>query len=153
GIGVPIESAVSLNLVGRVPLLVEIFAVLRLHRGRIARAVGEGNSFGSDQHGRCGHQKTDTQELGLGCRMSCLPGTWASPRAWNEAVSSLRQREHGECSAERGVVAQRGVTTHGTETLRRLSQAGRETDACPAADTGQHGDILLAVMLVGRARA
>ena len=61
----------------------------------------------------------------------------------------LRQREHGECPAECGVVAQRRVTTDGTKTCAWVSQAGREANTCPPADTGQHGNVLLTAMLVG----
>src|SRR5215475_10495324 len=65
-------------------------------------------------------------------------------------AGSLRQSEHRERSAERGIVAQRCVATHGPETFVRLGQTGCEADACPAADAGEHCDILPAALLIGR---
>src|ERR1700740_2692710 len=65
-------------------------------------------------------------------------------------TGSLRQSEHRERSAERGVVAQRCVATDAAEAIGRIGQTGRETDTGPAADAGQHGNELPAAMLIGR---
>src|SRR5581483_3001534 len=62
GIGVPIDRAVRLNLVGRVSLLIEIFAVLVLDRRWITGSVGESISADSEQNRRRGHKADDTQE-------------------------------------------------------------------------------------------
>ena len=59
-----------------------------------------------------------------------------------EAVGLLRQCEHREGSAQRGIVAQRGVTTDGAEACSRIGQSCRKADTGPAADAGQHCDIL-----------
>src|SRR5690242_3584779 len=73
------------------------------------------------------------------------------PHAPDEVVSSLlRQREYGERSTKRGVVAQRGVTTDCAKSVSRIGEAGRKADACPTANAGQHGHVLLAAMLIGR---
>src|SRR4249919_2063368 len=68
-------------------------------------------------------------------------------RGW---VSSLRQREHRQCSAERRVVAERSVAADGAEASGRIGQAGRKTDTRPATDAGQYRDILPAALLIGR---
>src|SRR6476660_9636192 len=61
-------------------------------------------------------------------------------------VSSLRQREHGECSAKRRVVAQRSVAADRAEAVGRIGQAGCKADTRPAADAGKHRDILPAAL-------
>src|SRR5450755_319773 len=62
----------------------------------------------------------------------------------------LRQRENREAAAERGIVAERRIATDGAETGSRVGQTGREANAGPATDTGQHCDVLLAAVLIGR---
>src|SRR4051794_24918414 len=73
-----------------------------------------------------------------------------SMRRSQRGLSLLRQRERGECTTERGVVAQRRVAADRAETGVGVGQAGREADAGPAADTRQHRNVLPAVVLVGR---
>src|SRR5215468_12262548 len=65
-------------------------------------------------------------------------------------TSSLRQSEHRECSAERGIVAQRCVATDGTEAGGRIGQTGCQANTRPAADARKHCDILPAALLIGR---
>src|SRR5215471_15439577 len=69
---------------------------------------------------------------------------------WFRRRVSLRQAEHGERSAERGVVAQRGIAADGTQAVGRVGQTGREPDPGPSTDARENGDVLLAVVLVGR---
>src|SRR6267378_5389452 len=78
------------------------------------------------------------------------PGTWSnSTRRNNFLISSLRQREHREVAAERGVVAQRRVAANSAETRGWIGQTGREADAGPAADPGQYRHVLPAALLIG----
>src|SRR5579859_4101894 len=72
------------------------------------------------------------------------------PRAGMRLLSSLRQSEHGECSTERGIVAQCRVAADRAETRGWVGQAGRKANTCPTADAGQNGNVLPAVMLVCR---
>src|ERR1700743_3819861 len=72
-IGVPIDRTVGLGLVGRVTVLIEVLAVFRFYRGRIARTIGEGGPTDSEQHGRCGHKIDDTQKLIPWLSMSRTP--------------------------------------------------------------------------------
>src|SRR6516165_7338845 len=65
------------------------------------------------------------------------------------ALRGSLQREHRELAAERGIVAQRGVTAHCAEAVMRVGETSRKANAGPAADTRQHRDVLLAAMLVG----
>src|SRR5205823_14646081 len=59
------------------------------------------------------------------------------------------QREHRELAAERGIIAERGVTAHGAQAVMRVGQTSGKANPGPAAYTGQHGDVLLATVLVG----
>src|ERR1700752_732075 len=92
-------------------------------------------------------------------------------------TGSLRQSEHRERSAERGVVAKGSVTADGAKTggvhvplggfqctahrctarsvlpfsrTLRAHQPGRQADTGPAAHAGQHGYLLPATLLKGR---
>ena len=60
-----------------------------------------------------------------------------------------RQREDRKLAAERGVVAQRGITAHCAQAVMRIGETSGKADPGPAAYTGQHGDVLLATVLVG----
>src|SRR5215216_3379585 len=57
-----------------------------------------------------------------GARMCPRAGTVQSFRC----QPSLRQREHRECSAERGVVAQAGIAADRAKTGGRVGEAGRQ---------------------------
>src|SRR5256885_14546478 len=70
----------------------------------------------------------------------------ASERGWH----LLRQRKHRECSAQRRVVAQRGVAADCAEAFGWFGQTCGKADTRPAADAGQHGHILPAALLIGR---
>src|SRR2546430_8959208 len=59
------------------------------------------------------------------------------------------QCEHGELAAERCIILQGGITTHGAQTFGGFRQASGKTDTSPAADAGQDRNILLATMLIG----
>src|SRR5258706_5974113 len=103
-------------------------------------------------------------------------GAWSgSTRRDDLLVSSLRQREHRERSAKRGVVAKGSIATDGAEargvhvslgglqctacrctacsalpfscTLRG-QQPRRKADACPTADAGQYRHVLFAALLI-----
>src|SRR6202047_2667616 len=65
-------------------------------------------------------------------------------------LSSLRQCEHRQRAAERGIIAQRRIAAHRAETRGRIGQARRKPDARPAADPGQHRNELPPALLVGR---
>src|SRR5262245_27675084 len=66
------------------------------------------------------------------------------------AIGSVsRQLEHGELAAKRRVVAQGRITADSAQAVGWVRQARRKTDARPAADAGENGDILLAAVLVG----
>src|SRR5215472_5054334 len=58
------------------------------------------------------------------------------------------QREHRELSAERGVVAQRGITAHCAQADMRIGQTSGMPHPGPPTETRQQGDVLLASMLV-----
>src|SRR5207342_3688618 len=77
-------------------------------------------------------------------------GAWSNSARRRGWVSSLRQREHRQCSAERRVVAERSVAADGAEASGRIGQAGRKTDTRPSTDAGQYCDILPAALLIGR---
>src|SRR6266404_4571233 len=105
-------------------------------------------------------------------------GAWSgSTRRDDLLVSSLRQREHRERSAKRGVVAKGSIATDGAKargvhvplgglqctayrcTARsglpfsctlRGQQPRRKADARPTADAGQYRHVLFAALLVGR---
>src|SRR6266481_2820746 len=72
-----------------------------------------------------------------------------STRQHGFPIKSLWQCEHCERSTERCVVTESLIAAHCAETFGRLGQASRKTDARPAADAGQHSNILLATLLVG----
>src|SRR5690606_11354356 len=69
-----------------------------------------------------------------------------TPRDARRSLRLVRQREHRQHTAELRVAAQALVRTEGTQALRRAFEAGRHADAGPAADTGQHADVLLAIV-------
>src|SRR6266446_1093788 len=105
-------------------------------------------------------------------------GAWSgSTRRDDLLVSSLRQREHRERSAKRGVVAKGSIATDGAKargvhvplgglqctayrcTARsglpfsctlRGQQPRRKADARPTADAGQYRHVLFAALLIGR---
>src|ERR1700736_1450052 len=89
----------------------------------------------------------------------CAPRKMPGP-AWAPGVSRLampcrrlerrRQGKNRQLTAESRVVGERGIAADRAKALGRLCQAGRETDARPAADTRKHRDILLSVVLIGR---
>src|ERR1700737_3356280 len=81
--------------------------------------------------------------------MAGEPAHGTIPRAGTR-VGSLRQCEHRESSAERGIIAQRCVTTDGAEAGSRIGQTGCEADTGPTADAGEHGHVLSAALLIGR---
>ena len=60
----------------------------------------------------------------------------------------VRQCEHGQLTAQRGIVAECGIATHGAQTVIRVGQTSRQTDTGPTTDTGQDADILLATLLI-----
>src|SRR4029077_18717496 len=62
----------------------------------------------------------------------------------------LRQCEHRQRAAERGVVAQRRITADCAKPRGRIGQARSQPDAGPAADPGQYRNILPAALLIGR---
>src|SRR6185503_14616890 len=99
--------------------LVEIFAILGLDGGRIVRSVGNRSRRHKQERGY--NQPNSTQELILDIRCRST-GAWNEPRAGRGGPALLRQCEHGERAAERGIVAQRGITTDRTEASRRISQ-------------------------------
>src|SRR3954454_1762555 len=61
----------------------------------------------------------------------------------------LRKREHRQLAAEGGVVVESRVAADRAETGGRIGEACRKADAGPAADAGEHGDVLLALVRVG----
>src|ERR1700730_823274 len=61
-----------------------------------------------------------------------------------------RQGKNRQLTAESRVIGERGIAADRAKALGRLSQAGRETDARPAADTGKSRVILLAIALIAR---
>src|SRR5262245_49361398 len=66
-----------------------------------------------------------------------------------DATANLRQCEHREHAAELGVLVQLSVSAYGAETVGVLLEAGRHADACPATDSREHADVLLALVLPG----
>ena len=60
-----------------------------------------------------------------------------------------RKRKNRQLPAERRVVGERRIAADRTKTFGPFGQTGRKTDACPAADAGEHRDILLAIVLIG----
>src|SRR5215470_2879268 len=66
-----------------------------------------------------------------------------------EADFGLRQREHDEHATELGVLAQLLVAANRAEAVGVLLETRGEADAGPAADAGEHADVLLALELPG----
>src|SRR3546814_9587499 len=64
-------------------------------------------------------------------------------------ISLLRQRKHRQLAAEIGVVREGLISAHRAQALGAFRQARGETDAGPAANAGQDGDVMLAVVHVG----
>src|SRR6185295_5534725 len=64
-------------------------------------------------------------------------------------AATLRQREHGQHTAELRMPAQRAIRADGTEAGRRFFEPGRHADSGPPADTGEHTDVLLALIRPG----
>src|SRR5256885_6769427 len=67
----------------------------------------------------------------------------------SKPLRGLRQREHSEDAAELGVVLQLLVAAHGAQAVGVLLEARGKADASPAADAGEHADVLLALVLPG----
>src|SRR5690349_15715727 len=65
------------------------------------------------------------------------------------ATRSVRKGEDGQHATKLRVVRQRLVRTHRAEAFLVTLETGRHADAGPAADTGEHCDILLALVRVG----
>src|SRR5262245_19164998 len=59
------------------------------------------------------------------------------------------QRKHRKLAAERCVILQGGITSDSAQTFGGFSQASSKSNAGPAADAGQHRNVLLATMLIG----
>ncbi len=165
GIGVPVHRSVLLHLVGRIAGLVVVLAFVVLDRGRIAGPIGQCCTCRDaeqccGQHDRCNsmsHAYVLAKWL-VGqaphhtAREAPIPDQPGSGRTGSfirsYERSGSRERKHRELATERGVVLQRGVAADRAEAFCRLGEPCRKADAGPAADAGEHGDVLLAVMLV-----
>src|SRR5229473_3237262 len=66
-----------------------------------------------------------------------------------ERTGRYSEAKYHEGAPEIRVVAQRRGQPHRAEPFTGLGQAGGKSNRRPSADTGQHGDILLAVVHVG----
>src|SRR6266702_2381634 len=78
GIGVPVHVAVGRDLVGRVALLIEPFAIFVLLDGsRVTRAVRDSNSSGRNQEHRSNDRADFTQEIFLGAFGGRRAGAWS----------------------------------------------------------------------------
>src|SRR4029077_15650454 len=64
-------------------------------------------------------------------------------------IPSIRKRERREHATELGIVGKRLVGAYRTEPVGVLGQPRGHADTGPAADPGEHGDILLAAVLIG----
>src|SRR5690606_9411318 len=64
-------------------------------------------------------------------------------------VGAIRQREHGQHTAELRVAGEVPVCADGAETLGRALEPGRHPEPGPAADAGQHADVLAAFVHAG----
>src|SRR6267143_6694976 len=62
---------------------------------------------------------------------------------------SVSESKHRERAAQRGVLVQFFITASRTQAVGILLQAGCHADAGPAADAGEHADILLALVFRG----
>src|SRR5579883_1116814 len=62
--------------------------------------------------------------------------------------SSRGQREHHQSTAEARVLLQGRIAAHRSEARGRLLQPRRHADSGPAADAGEHADVLLATVLI-----
>src|SRR3954452_4372232 len=58
----------------------------------------------------------------------------------------LRKREHGQLTAEGGVVVQCRIATDRPETCRRIGESCCKPNAGPASDTRKDSDVLLALV-------
>src|SRR4051812_4545960 len=58
----------------------------------------------------------------------------------------LRKREHGQLTAEGGVVVQCRIATDRPKTCRRIGEACCKPNAGPASDTRKDSDVLLALV-------
>src|SRR6266704_1499711 len=67
----------------------------------------------------------------------------------SKPLRGLRHGEHSEDATELGVVLQLLVAAHGAQAVGVLLQARGKADAGPAADAGEHADVLLALVLPG----
>src|SRR5262249_35022341 len=61
---------------------------------------------------------------------------------------SARQREDRQRTTELGVLVQLFITTDRTQAVRVLLEARGHADAGPATDSGEHADVLLALVLI-----
>src|SRR5262249_55805822 len=64
--------------------------------------------------------------------------------------SIARQRKHRELATKRSVVTEASIATDRTEARLRIGKTRSKTDAGPATDARQDGDVLLAAMFVRR---
>src|SRR3954453_11819821 len=63
-------------------------------------------------------------------------------------VASVRQREHGQGATEFGVLCQLFVAPDGAEAFLVLLETCCHADAGPSSDTGEHADVLLALVRI-----
>src|SRR5258708_23294308 len=130
GVSIPVDGTVWRDLEGRVSFLVQILAVLGFDCSRINGVFGESEPSRCHDGYRGSYKPDCVQQLVLDVRVHNEPARGVDPRA-GLLVSSLRQREHRERSAKRGVVAKGSIATDGAEARGvHVSLAGLQCTAC-----------------------